>query len=383
MTDDGKAPGPGHYLPGGAGDGTGEPAGPLTVRPPDVPASRPLDGGGPGHPQQRAYGWSGPSGARHATPTRPPYERRFSTPAIAAMTVAALVLSIGGIAGIAHLLKPYDGLVDRPLVAPTVPPTNAPGQSGPTPDVTVTVTATPTPDAIVVKQNDFYATGALKPSKCHEPSARPTSKAAVTSYFTAMLRCLNLSWAPTVRKSGHEFRQPKLLVFKSTPRSPCTGTTTTAFYCGTNETIYLSWPVEIEDYREADRTWARIDMAATIAHEYGHHVQKLTGILDASQDRQDTAPSSAGELLESRRLELQAECLSAVYLGADREWFPLKGLAYDKWLWRAKHHGDEYNDDKVRDHGSRKNVAAWSVRGFATPDPNSCNTFTATASKVS
>jgi predicted metalloprotease len=378
MTDDGTAPKPGHYLPGGAGDGTGDP-GPQPVRPPERP---PVDTGA-GHLQQRSYGWTSQSAARHAAPSRPPYERRrLSKPAIAGLCIAALVVGAGGVAGVAQLLKPWDGLVSKPLVAPTVPPTATPS-AGSSPEVTVTVTATPEPDAMVVKRNDFYTTGHLKPSKCHEPRYRPTSKQQVTAYFQALLPCLNASWAPTVRKSGHEFRSPRLVMFKGTANAPCVGTSQDAFYCGTNETIYLPWPVEIEEYRDADRTWARIDMAATIAHEYGHHVQQLTGILDASQQREDGAPTREGSLLESRRLELQAECLSAVYLGADADWFPMHGRLYDKWLWRAKHHGDEYNEEKVRDHGSRKNVAAWSVRGFTTPDPKSCNTFTAPASKVS
>ncbi len=381
MTEDGTVPRPGHFLPGGAGDGTGEPAGPVPVRPPDPDAGRAVDI--TGHLQQQAYGWSGPAAGRHSTPDPPPYERRrTSRPALAGFAAAAMLLSVGGIATVAKLLGPYDGLVDKPLTAPTMPPGGDPAEA-PSSDVTVTVTATPTPDAVVVKKNDFYSTGRLLPSKCAEPRIRPTSKTQVTRYFQAMLPCLNKSWAPTVRESGQAFRAPRLVVFKGSATSPCTGTSKNAFYCGTNETIYMPWPEEVEEYRDADRTWARIDMAATLAHEYGHHVQKLTGILDASQSRQDGAPTKAGQLLESRRVELQAECLSAVYLGGNKRYFPVEGRMYDKWEWRSEHHGDEYNDENIRDHGSRESVAAWSKRGFDSADPKSCNTFTAPAQKVS
>jgi uncharacterized protein len=381
MTDDGTAPRPGHYLPGGAGDATGEPAGPVPVHPPEPDAG--LDDDGDGHLQQQAYRWTGASAGRHSTPAPPPYERpKTSRTVIAGFAAAAMLFGAGGIATVAKMFHPYDGTVSRPLTAPSMPPATGKAE-GPSSEVTVTVTATPTPDALVVKKNDFYSTGKLVASKCAEPDIRPTSRTQVSRYFQAMLPCLNKSWAPTVRKSGHQFRAPHLVVFNKSAPSPCTGSSKNAFYCGTNETIYMPWPEEVEEYREADRTWARIDMAATLAHEYGHHVQKLTGILDASQSRQDGAPTKAGQLLESRRIELQAECLSAVYLGANKRYFPIEGRMYDKWEWRSRHHGDEYNDENVRDHGSRESVAAWSKRGFETADPKSCNTFTAPASKVS
>jgi predicted metalloprotease len=378
MTDDGTAPKPGHFLPGGAGDGTAERVGPA-IRPPqpDHP------GVFSGHAQQQVIGWVDRSAGRHATPA-PLYERRRPTrPVLAALIAVSLLATAGGVAAIAQLIKPYDGLVDRPLTQPTLAPSPGASDSA-APQATVTVTATPTQDTVTVKQNDFYQTGPLVSSKCEEPSYRPSTKAGVTKYAQAMLPCLNKSWAPTVREAGHEFRAPKLVLFKGdSPTTPCSGQTGDAFYCGTDETIYLSWTTEVEQYAESDHTWARIDLAATVAHEYGHHVQQLVGILDASQSREDAASSEAGKLLESRRVELQAECLSAVYLGADADWFPVEGRIYDKWLWRAKHHGDEYSEDHIRDHGSRKSTATWSVRGFENPEPQSCNTFTAPAAKVS
>lgn len=383
MTDDGTAPKPGHYLPGGAGDGTAdEPR--RTVQPPEPDRSVPLGPVTPtGHAQQQAYGLADPNAGRHSPPPPPPYaRRRMARPALAALIAAALVATAGGVIGVAQLMKPYGGLVDRPLTQPTLPPSQTAPQNAP--DATVTVTATPTPDTVVVKQNDFYKTGRLTPSKCDEPSYRPSTQTGVTKYVKTMLPCLNKSWAPTVRKTGHQFRAPKIVLFKGRNQStPCSGPVSDAFYCGTNETIYLSWSNQVEQYAESDHTWSRIDLAATVAHEYGHHIQQLVGILDASQSLEDSASSDAARLLQSRRVELQAECLSAVYLGADSDWFPVEGRVYDKWLWRAKHHGDEYSEDNVRDHGSRKSTATWSVRGFSTPDPKSCNTFTAAATAVS
>jgi predicted metalloprotease len=72
-----------------------------------------------------------------------------------------------------------------------------------------------------------------------------------------------------------------------------------------------------------------------------------------------------------------------VYLGADKASFPLQGQLLEAGRYASRHSGDEDSKDKVRDHGSRKSVELWMQRGFTGIDPASCNTFAATADKVS
>jgi predicted metalloprotease len=138
----------------------------------------------------------------------------------------------------------------------------------------------------------------------------------------------------------------------------------------------------VNDYR-VNKAQARVNMADGLAYVYGHHVQNLTGILDASTNREDEAPNEAARLLENRRSALQAACFSSMYLGADKAWFPLQGQLLEAWRFASRHSGDEDSKEKVRDHGSRKNVELWMQRGFTGADPASCNTFAATADKVS
>jgi predicted metalloprotease len=118
-------------------------------------------------------------------------------------------------------------------------------------------------------------------------------------------------------------------------------------------------------------------MAHTFAHEYGHHVQQMTGILDASWRRQRQHRTTAGALQESRRRELQASCFGNVYLGADRQWFPFTGQLLTMWNFTVTHSGDEYSRPRIRDHGSRLNHGWWAKRGFFSANPGLCNTFTA------
>ena len=83
----------------------------------------------------------------------------------------------------------------------------------------------------------------------------------------------------------------------------------------------------------------------------------------------------------SPRRELQASCLSGVYLGADKQYFPARGSWLQKWRWTVRNRGDEWNPQRT--HGNKSNHSRWSRAGFESANPASCNTFTAKAASVS
>src|SRR5262249_46690779 len=103
----------------------------------------------------------------------------------------------------------------------------------------------------------------------------------------------------------------------------------------------------------------------------------------AADSREGWAKTKAEKLEWSRRTELQADCLAAAFLGANKKSLGLSGRKLDLWEWETQHSGDEYNPKKVRDHGSRKSQWLWSGPAFKSTSPASCNTFTAPAAKVS
>jgi len=130
-----------------------------------------------------------------------------------------------------------------------------------------------------------------------------------------------------------------------------------------------------------DPLWTRTTMAVLIGHEYGHHVQAMTGILGASHTREDYINGVDEHLAESRRRELQASCLSGVYLGADKQYFSASSTWFEKWKYTVRNRGDEWNPQ--RDHGNKANHSRWSLAGFASGDPATCNTFAAKPATVS
>jgi uncharacterized protein len=273
--------------------------------------------------------------------------------------------------------------VVTPSPTPTPAPTPTPEPSTPSPART-----TPTVDSVaqilaakqrIVAQNPLYRVGRLPASRCKEPSVRPTSIANVRRYYTEYIRCLDKVWKPVVEKAGFSFYPPRLDVFTGKTRTLC-DVQDSAAYCGTG-TISMNATFDIDNYRKYNKLWARTTMAHLVAHEYGHHIQSLIGISNASATRTTYLNGADATLLESRRIELQASCLSGVYLGADRSYFPVAGSWRQRWLWTISHRGDEWGTQ--RDHGSSKSHSRWTRRGFDAGTPSACNTFTASAASVS
>ncbi|GAA1513623.1 hypothetical protein GCM10009741_09610 [Kribbella lupini] len=226
--------------------------------------------------------------------------------------------------------------------------------------------------------NPLYRVGRIAASQCKEPAVRPTSVANVRAYYTQSVACLNKVWGPAIRKAGYPFTPPELVVHAGQQPANVCQVSDKAAYCA--NVIYMDANADIADYRAFDRMWVRTRMSFLIGHEYGHHVQDLVGIMRSSYSRASYAASTDGRLTESRRRELQASCLSGVYLGGDRSFFPAKGAWLTKWRWLVRNRGDAWNP--TRSHGSPTNHAYWSLRGFNTADPAACNTFTGPPARV-
>jgi predicted metalloprotease len=174
----------------------------------------------------------------------------------------------------------------------------------------------------------------------------------------------------------------------ATSQSPCAAGSAVSFYCPASRTLYLKFDDDITRWNRSagsvDREFARIWATDTAGREFGHHLQELTGILPAATRLQYDAPNRDARLEVSRRIELQASCLGAILLGANRLSYGITGL--DLTVYRRfveGQAGSENNRGEPRDHGSPANRQYWTARGFATLNTAYCNTFTASADTVS
>lgn len=271
-------------------------------------------------------------------------------------------------------------------VSPTTtqPTTTQPTRTKPTPPPHKPKPRKPTPsDRDIVTRDKFYATGSLPSVGCRLSGARPSNKAGIQAYYNTVFRCLNANWAPKIRRAGDTFRAPRVLLVAGPVSGPCGGGfSSVSYYCGQNEVIYMRYDLDVKQYNKYpenyQKVFAKMWALFTVAHEYGHHVQQLSGIMTASWNRTYQFDSEYARLEESRRRELQASCLSAVFIGANRNALPMTGENKRQYLWAVSH-----TIDPRRDHGNPNNHWFWSKRGFFGRNPNLCNTFTSSGTLVS
>jgi hypothetical protein len=245
----------------------------------------------------------------------------------------------------------------------------------PTEDLALTtVSVPPQPDVLV--KNALYRGGPLSPAGCRMPGYSMTSLATVRDFYTDLLRCFNKSWEPAIRAAGFTFQAPKLVVTKGRPTSaPCTYPDGPAFYC--DRTIYMDAKADLS-VRGVPSDVVKVWMAFAFGHEYAHHLQALTGILAAKYQRGPTLNGVDAALEESRRLELQATCLSGVYFGAERTSIPVTAGWRSAYQWVVSS-----GEDRSKDHGSKESRKRWATVGLDTADPSGCNTYSVDSAQVS
>jgi uncharacterized protein len=144
-----------------------------------------------------------------------------------------------------------------------------------------------------------------------------TANAYATEACNA-LQSLDETWQPAFAAAGIPFKQPRLWFISGGGVNTACGPGSSAmgpFYCPADQTIYI----DTAFYDQmAQQLGARGDFARyyVIAHEYGHHIQALTGVADAIRSAQSQNPQAANQL--QVRMELQADCYAGVWAGKNR-----------------------------------------------------------------
>ncbi len=153
------------------------------------------------------------------------------------------------------------------------------------------------------------------------------------------------------------------------------------FYCPADQLVYFD--LDFLEQLQAN-FGATGDLAAQyiVAHEYGHHVQNITGISDLMRGAQERNPSQANALSVS--LELQADCFAGAWASsvAERGLFDREG-EIEEALGAAEAVGDDRILESAgrsvdRDsftHGSAEERRTWFETGFQSADPEACTTF--------
>jgi uncharacterized protein len=218
------------------------------------------------------------------------------------------------------------------------------------------------------------------------PTTRPTNpqEEELKQFVAVVLAETEDAWTNTFRQIGRTYRKPTLVLFTDRVESACgvAGAAVGPFYCPGDEKLYidLSFFHELRTKLGAPGDFA---VAYVVAHEVGHHVQKLLGTMDqVNSARRRMSEEQANQL--SVRLELQADCYAGVWAHYARNRGIVEPGDIEEALGaasavgddRLQHRGQGYVVPDSFTHGTSEQRARWFRKGFETGDVKQGDTFT-------
>ncbi|MFG1381165.1 KPN_02809 family neutral zinc metallopeptidase [Xanthobacter versatilis] len=229
--------------------------------------------------------------------------------------------------------------------------------------------------------------GGSAPQQQAAPRTAPQGapKDELGRFAAAVLAQTEDVWTELFRADGKTYQDPKLVLFSGATRSACGGAQSAMgpFYCPLDQKVYL----DLSFFQEMKtRFKAPGDFAAAyvIAHEVGHHVENLIGILPKVQQAQARASSRAEANNLSVRVELMADCLAGVWAyHANARFRILEPGDVEEALNAATAIGDDrlqkqsqgYAVPDSFTHGTSQQRVNWFTRGLKGGSMQQCNTF--------
>jgi predicted metalloprotease len=204
---------------------------------------------------------------------------------------------------------------------------------------------------------------------------------AISAFSCRVLASTEDTWSRVFQEQGQTYQPPRFVFYAGTGRSGC-GAAQSAmgpFYCPTDSRVYLdtSFFNELHNRFGAAGDFAQ---AYVIAHEVGHHIQRLTGVLEQAEQQQRRLPASQGNQVQVR-VELQADCYAGVWAGRNRD--RLEPGDIEEGMRAAEAIGDDNLQRQSQGrvvpesftHGTSAQRQAWLRRGIERADPAACDTF--------
>ena len=216
-----------------------------------------------------------------------------------------------------------------------------------------------------------------------QSAPRSAQDEEMASFVKVVLAETEDVWGEIFRAAGERYAEPKLVLFSNRVRSACgsASSATGPFYCPGDQKVYidLSFYRELKTRFEAPGDFAQ---AYVVAHEVGHHIQNLTGVLPKfNQMRRSMSKLEENQM--SIRVELQADC----YAGVWAHYTGQKGLLERGDLQEALNAATQIGDDALQkrtqgyvvpdsfNHGTSAQRKKWFARGFDSGNVGACDTF--------
>ncbi|SMQ70242.1 hypothetical protein SAMN06295905_1845 [Devosia lucknowensis] len=190
-------------------------------------------------------------------------------------------------------------------------------------------------------------------------------------------------WSEQFAAIGEDYPEPNVVLFTDAVNTACGAADASVgpFYCPGDQKVYidLSFYDQLHQQFGAPGDFAQ---AYVLAHEVGHHVQNLTGVLsEFNQRRQSMSQEEANAY--SVRVELQADCYAGVWANYAGQQNLLDNGDIEEALNAANQIGDDtlqkrmqgFAVPKTFNHGTSAQRQSWFERGYRSGDPGDCDTF--------
>jgi len=208
-----------------------------------------------------------------------------------------------------------------------------------------------------------------------------------TEFVRAVLGSTEDVWGAIFQASGQQYPAPKLVLFSGGVQSAC-GAASSAmgpFYCPGDRQVYLDLAF-FHEMATRFRAEGEFAQAYVIAHEVGHHVQNVIGVMrEVDQAARQGAPMQGASGLSVRQ-ELQADCFAGVWANhAQRAYQWLEPGDIEAALNAANAIGDDALQRQSRGyvvpdsftHGTSAERVRWFKTGFQSGRLETCDTFSA------
>ena len=222
------------------------------------------------------------------------------------------------------------------------------------------------------------------PAAVRQPDkARDASEQPLVNFVSFALDDTQKTWSQLLpEQTGKSYRHAKLVLFRDSTQSGCGGarSATGPFYCPEDEKVYI----DLGFFDELKRRFGapgQFAQAYVLAHELGHHVQKLLGIEGKVHQMQESDSREVNPL--SVKLELQADCFAGVWAHSTEQ----RGLLEQGDVESALGAASAVGDDRLQKmstgrvspetftHGSSQQRMQWFSAGLKNGTVKACNTF--------
>src|SRR5712692_7999037 len=243
--------------------------------------------------------------------------------------------------------------------------------------------------SLIFKQNFFAMLGGGEAGSSGSATvsrpnpAKDEAEKPLVQFVSFVLDDTQKTWAELLpEQAGRPYRHAKLVIFRDSTQSGCGGaeSATGPFYCPADEKVYI----DLEFYDELKRRFGapgEFAQAYVLAHEIGHHIQKLIGVEGKVRRLQQQSPQSGNAL--SVKMELQADCFAGVWAHSTQERNLIDPDDVQSALGAASAVGDDHIQKMMRGrvqpenftHGSSEQRMIWFRKGLDSGTIAACNTF--------